>query len=185
MKIVFVSNYINHHQLPVANELYEKLGNDYLFIQIEPMDEERIKMGWNEEFAKLQFLKFYYKEPELCQEYIDNADIVILGDEKNPSWILPRLKKRKPIFRYTERIYKEGQWKFLSPNGLIDKYKQHIKYRKAPLYLLCAGAYVASDFSLIHAYKGKKYNWGYFPDTRIVDFQKLLEIGRASCRERV
>ena len=33
MKAVFISNYINHHQIPFSNALYEQLGDDYHFIQ--------------------------------------------------------------------------------------------------------------------------------------------------------
>jgi hypothetical protein len=46
VKAVFISNYINHHQIPFSNALYEQLGDDYHFIQTEPMEEERIAMGW-------------------------------------------------------------------------------------------------------------------------------------------
>lgn len=35
MKIVFISNFMNHHQLPVAEKLYEMLGDDYKFIALE------------------------------------------------------------------------------------------------------------------------------------------------------
>lgn len=47
MKTVFVSNYINHHQIPFCNAMYAKLGDDFTFIQMEPMEEERIRMGWD------------------------------------------------------------------------------------------------------------------------------------------
>ena len=47
MKVTFVSNYINHHQIPLSNVLFACLGKDYTFIQGEPMEEERVRMGWN------------------------------------------------------------------------------------------------------------------------------------------
>ena len=46
MKVVFVSNYINHHQIPFCNAMREQLSEDFFFVQTEPMAEERIKMGW-------------------------------------------------------------------------------------------------------------------------------------------
>ena len=46
MKITFVSNYINHHQIPFSNACYGELGDGYRFIQTEPMEEERVAMGW-------------------------------------------------------------------------------------------------------------------------------------------
>ena len=46
MKLTIVSNYINHHQIPMASELYAKLGGSFTFIQTQPMEEDRVKMGW-------------------------------------------------------------------------------------------------------------------------------------------
>lgn len=46
MKLTIVSNYINHHQIPMSNELYRKLGAAFAFIQTSPMEEDRVKMGW-------------------------------------------------------------------------------------------------------------------------------------------
>ena len=46
MKIAFVTNFYNHHQKPLADALYSKLGDDYFFIETEPISEERLNMGW-------------------------------------------------------------------------------------------------------------------------------------------
>jgi glycosyltransferase involved in cell wall biosynthesis len=46
----------------------------------------------------------------------------------------------------------------------MKKKNEHFIYRKEPVYLLCAGAYVASDFDLIHCYPKKMLKWGYFPE---------------------
>ena len=42
MKLTFISNYINHHQIPLSDELYRILGKDYVFVQTEPMEEESL-----------------------------------------------------------------------------------------------------------------------------------------------
>ena len=49
MKLIFVSNYFNHHQLPFCDALYELLEGDFCFLQTQPMEEERVKMGWQAE----------------------------------------------------------------------------------------------------------------------------------------
>ena len=46
MTFTFVSNYINHHQIPLCQALYEQLGEDFTFIQTMPMEKERVDMGW-------------------------------------------------------------------------------------------------------------------------------------------
>ena len=164
MKVTFVSNYINHHQIPVSTVLYEKLGDDYKFIQTEPMEEERIRMGWGSDFDKLPFLLKYYEDEEKCKKLILDSDVVIFGGCDDESYISQRLDEKKPVIRYSERLYKEGRWKWISPRGLVKKYHDHTSHSKDPVYLLCAGAYVADDFHLVHAYEGKRFRWGYFPE---------------------
>ena len=50
MTLTFVSNYINHHQLPVAEYMYDKLGDGYHFIQTEEVEEERVSLGWQADY---------------------------------------------------------------------------------------------------------------------------------------
>lgn len=172
--VVFVSNYLNHHQIPFCNAMHEFLRGDFIFIQTEHMEEERLQMGWQQPLA-YSYLHYYYEQPEECRKWIINAELVLFGGCDDESYIQDRLRERKPIFRYSERLYKTGQWKAVSPRGLRRKYLDHTRYWKDPVYLLCAGAYVASDFSIVHAYRGKRYRWGYFPETRHYDLEMLLE----------
>ena len=72
MKITMISNYINHHQIPFSNALYENLGENYHFIQTEPMEEERIQMGWGVEAEKIPYVVFLDKQLELCKQLIDD-----------------------------------------------------------------------------------------------------------------
>ena len=170
MKVTFVSNYINHHQIPVSDVLYEKLGSDYTFIQTEPMEEERIKMGWGTAFDDISYLKKYYENEYECQKLIATSDVVIFGGTEREELIEDRLLEGKPIIRYSERLYKEGQWKCISPRGLVKKYHDHTRYSDAPVYLLCSGGYVADDFNIIKAYNGKRFKWGYFP--RFIEYSE-------------
>ena len=166
MTMTFVSNYINHHQLPFSDALYEKLGKDYCFIQTMPMEDERIAMGWGLDVTKIPYVKCLYEDEYECRKKIAESDVVLLGWTQRPDIEKDRLDSGKLTIRISERIYREGQWKAISPRGLIAKYKEHIKYRNGNVYLLCAGAYTASDFHLIGAYPDKMFKWGYFPRTR-------------------
>ena len=187
MKLIFVSNYFNHHQLPFCDALYELLEGDFCFLQTQPMEEERVKMGWQAE--ERPYVRYAAKnscayksggektpgsesnsnavtDAEDFEKLLFTADVVIFGGCDDESYIQERLTAGKPIFRYNERLYKEGQWKAVSPRGLLQKYKDHTRYRKAPVYFLCAGAYVPCDYHLIHAYPSKMLHFGYFPETR-------------------
>ncbi|HJA93840.1 MAG TPA: glycosyltransferase family 4 protein [Candidatus Eisenbergiella merdipullorum] len=171
MKITFVSNYINHHQIPFCDALYRRLGEDFTFIQTEPMEEERVRMGWKDSLKELSYVKLLYEEEELCRQRINECDLLLAGWMEDPELIFDRLESGRPALRISERIYREGQWKAVSPRGLAAKYREHIRYRNKPVYLLCAGAYVASDFTLIHAYPGKMLRFGYFPEAKRVEQQ--------------
>ncbi|MCM1103122.1 MAG: glycosyltransferase family 4 protein [Clostridium sp.] len=170
MKVTFVSNYINHHQIPMSECLYEQLADDYRFVQTEPMEEERRAMGWGGGTDALPWLVCSYEQPEEVRRLMEESDVVIFGGCEQEELIRKRLRDRKPVLRYSERIYKEGQWKFVTPRGLLRKYQDHIRFRKAPVYLLCAGAYVASDYHLIHAYPEKMLRFGYF--TRLTRYER-------------
>ncbi len=169
MRITFVSNYINHHQMPFSEACFRRLEGEYFFIQTEDMEEERVAMGWAEEVGQLSYVRHWEQQEELCRKLILESDITIFGwsskEEEMDQLIHQRLELGRPVLRVSERLYREGQWKAISPRGLIRKYHQHIRYRRKPAYLLCAGAYVASDFHLIGAYPEKMFRFGYFPET--------------------
>lgn len=174
MKVTFISNYINHHQIPLSNALYELLEGDYHFIQTEPMEEDRVKMGWGAEVDNIPYVIKYYENEKECQQLLLDSDVVIFGGVDDESYIKPRLEKGLLTVRYFERIYKTGQWRRFSPKGLMKKYNDHIRYRKQDVYLLCAGGYVADDFHLIKAYPDKMLKWGYFPENYKYDIETLL-----------
>lgn len=175
MRLTIVSNYINHHQIPMANVLYQKLGADFAFIQTSPMEEDRVKMGWGSEVNAIPYLMLFYKESEQCAKWIMDSDVVVFGGVEDESYIKPRLNAGKIVIRASERLYREGQWKSISPRGRKKKYEDHTQYANAPVYLLCHGAYVASDFALVHAYPEKRFVWGYFPAVNTYDLDRLFE----------
>ena len=175
MKLTFVSNYINHHQIPLSNALFQRLGAEYTFIQTEPVESARLEMKWEDLSEQIPYVRCSYQEPELCRRLIMESDLVIFGGTDDENYITERLQAKKPVFRYSERIYKTGQWKAISPRGLVRKYHDHIRYRKDEVYMLCSGGYVASDFHLIGAYPDKMFKWGYFPETKHLDVDNLME----------
>ena len=166
MTFTFVSNYINHHQIPLSNALYRELGDGYTFIQTMPMEKERVDMGWGVDVNELPYVRCLYESEDECRRIIADSDVVWFGWSEREDLADFRLSSGKPTFRVSERLYREGQWKMISPRGLRAKYKEHIQYRKQNVCMLCAGAYTASDFHLIGAYPNKLFKWGYFTPLR-------------------
>lgn len=132
-------------------------------------------MGWGEEPEKLPYLLLYYEKEETCRRLIAESDVVLFGGVEDESYIADRLQAGKLTVRLSERIYKDGQWKAVSPRGLLKKYHDHTRYRKKNVYLLCCGGYVASDFHIVRAYPDKMFRWGYFPALEAYDIEELLD----------
>lgn len=114
---VFVSNYLNHHQIPFCNAMYELCKGSFAFVQTEPVEEERVRMGWAERVQQ-PYLKLYYQEEEECKRLISDAQILLFGGCEDESYIEGRLEKGKTVIRCSERLYRTGQWKAVSPRGL-------------------------------------------------------------------
>ena len=174
MVITFVSNYINHHQIPFCDamsSLFEDV--EFHFVQTMPMEEKRITMGWAVNPKDYPYVSLFYEDKKYCEDLILNSDVVIFGWTEGITSELERrrLASGKLSFRVSERIYRGSRIKWLTPRGLLKKYDEHIRYRKKPVYLLCAGAYVSADFKLIHAYPRKMLKWGYYPDVKDRSFK--------------
>lgn len=175
MTFTFVSNYINHHQIPLCDALYERLGRGFAFIQTMPMEAERVEMGWGVAENEIPYVMCLYEDEYECLKRIMESDVVLFGWTGREDIVMPRLQSGKTTLRVSERLYREGQWKAVSPRGLIAKYREHIRYRKENVCMLCAGAYAASDFHLIGAYPDKLFKWGYF--TKFADLRRRRVCG--------
>ena len=178
MKVVFISNFMNHHQLPFSREMKKLIGDNYHFIATEPIEQERLDFGYEDMNHKYDFIVCTYdgeEQKELAKKLIDDADIVIQGGSST-EWIKDRLENTDKItFRYLERLFKQGYIRLLDPRVLKNSYNYHTKYAKKNFYLLCAGGYVAGDCRIIHAYPDKMFKWGYFPEVIKYDnIDKLL-----------
>ena len=173
MKIVFVSNYFNHHQKPFCEELYKRFGKDFAFVSTSVMREERKQLGYSQNDHPA-YVCLAHKGREQRREaltMINAADVVIAGSA--PNWmLLKRILKGKLLFRYSERPFKRKI-------SFVRKFYHAVGFRlkdlfKKNIYLLCAGAYVAGDYNSIGMYKNRTYKWGYFPETRQYDTEALF-----------
>lgn len=159
MKLTFITNYMTHHQLPFCLEMYRILGDDFRFVATNAMEAERKDMGWDKAISNYPFMLEFTDGRD--EALILESDIVLCGGTHH-FFIEERLNRGLPTFRYFERLYKDGRLKAFIPTSYIRKIKEHTLMKNKPVYLLCAGAYVAGDFSLFGAYKDKMFKWGYF-----------------------
>ena len=142
-----------------------------------PMEEFRSGMGW-----KLKELPPYVMQSYVSAENEKKAlklalmsDLVLMGTAPE-KFIEERLKEDKLIFRYSERPLKEGFIKFFIPR-LTRKYLHlHVRNRHKNIYILGAGAFTAYDYRLMFdSYPDKCYKFGYFPEHREYDTDRLIK----------
>lgn len=172
IKVVFISNYFNHHQKYLSEELNNLTKGNYYFIETEPMESERLNMGWgvNEKPCYVKQNYINEKSKSDCQSLIDNADVVIIGSA--PEYLIEERKKQgKLIFRYSERILKKSE----PIKYPIRYYRFHKNNPKGSnIYMLCASAYTSSDYAKFGLFKNKCYKWGYFPECKNYDIDELI-----------
>lgn len=169
MKVVFLSNFYNHHQQELSNSLYKKKDCQYSFVATTPIDSERIKMGY--QVLEAPFLLQYQNSVGECYEEINRADVVILGSAPY-DLIEQRLKAGKLVYFYSERIYKKKPYAYEIPLRALKYYLSKGRYRNS--YLLCASAFVASDYDKTKTFPHRVYKWGYFPKTNKYDISELM-----------
>ena len=186
MKLTFYSNYYNHHQKALCDCFYEKLKDDFTFVETEPMEEFRSKMGWGKEKIPDYVLKSH-EDDEKKQKAYDlalSSDVVIIGTAPE-DFIEKRMEKNKLTFRYSERPLKEGRWKILVPRLAKKFHINHYSKRKKNIYILAAGAFVSSDYRFLHSYKGKCYKFGYFPVGAQTSFREIEKIRQKNKTMRI
>lgn len=164
LKIVFLSNFFNHHQKPLSDALYTHQNVKYFFIATSQMPAERKQLGYHmSELPEYVLTAYNDKQREAVQTLIYDADIVIVGSAPE-RMLRERIRCGKLIFRYSERPLKKGM-SYIKFLPRVFKWNLQNPFWK-PIYMLCASAYTASDYAKHGAFVHKCYKWGYFPETK-------------------
>lgn len=174
MRIVFISNFLNHHQTPLCREFYELLGENFKFISTEKVPEERVKLGYLNDFKDIPYLIETYNN-EISSEVkniIDEADIAIIGSAPL-MYVKKRIRENKVVFYYSERLFKEGALNH--PGDIMRGILKYTRYRRKRVYTLCASAYTSVDCRRILFGKKKLFKWGYFVDASGKSLSEIKE----------
>ncbi|MBQ9742141.1 MAG: glycosyltransferase family 4 protein [Ruminococcus sp.] len=164
MKVTFISCYLNHHQTDLCLEL-QKCCDEFYFVATDPMPEYRAQLGYDEDTdSKHDFIvKAYNGENEdVVRQLLTDSDVVIFGSCPD-EYIDYRAGLGKLSFIYTERFFKKGTWRRFIPRTRKKVVNRVIRYSDFPVYILCAGAFVAYDLKLCGFDTDKCFRWGYFP----------------------
>lgn len=181
MKIAFFSNFINHHQVHVADELYNSDSVEYTFVATEPMPDSFKKAGYPD-YSTRPYLLNAFESVEKNQQAFKlalEAEVVIIGSAPE-EFVRKRIESGKLTFRYSERWFKSRPWYLSGPRAWVNYYKDHIRYKNKPLYMLAASAYTANDVYAIGAYKNKVFKWGYFTTVESGDKVEVPNLGAST-----
>lgn len=166
MTISFFSNFLNHHQLPLCQELIHLIGEDnFHFISCEPIEDERSKMGYENMNIIYPFVVRAYESSDLFDyalQLAHTSDVAIIGSATG-IFAKIRSENNKLTFLFSERIFKNGAWHRFIPTTANAIYNGYTRYRKRNFYVLCSSAYTADDLSKCFFPREKCLKWGYFP----------------------
>lgn len=167
MKIAIVSNYVNHHTRELCRELYDRLGRDFSFVATQQRSQidgaAAFQMGYAHYMPDEPAPEWVipgWKDPKLARQLLFDADAVITANASD-DWVLSRLKAGKLTFRAHERWYRQPLPWYRLPKAVIGGWLHHGRFRN--LHMLCASAYTAADTARVGCFRGKAYQWGYFP----------------------
>ena len=166
MKLAFYCNYLNHHQVLVADELYKILGNEYCFVATLPRNVNELKGG--DDYSSRPYC-ILAGESDDARNYgmqlAREAETCIFG-ACSQEYAVERAKQLDCglSFEVAERWLKNGFLTIGSPvfrNWLKNYF---VYYRKKKFYKLCSSAFAASDDNKMHIYIGRHFKWAYFSE---------------------
>ena len=168
MLVVFASNYLNHHQLPLAMAFYNMENVEYHFLAFEPTPLDRIKLGYEEMNDKYDFvIKAYESDENYKQaiELIKKADIFISG--QSDEHIKIRLKDGKRSYKFSERYYKTYDrkgFKYSNLHFFLSSLKHVLPFNNKDVIYLAASSYLKYDLNRFYKCKNTILKWGYLPE---------------------
>ncbi len=170
----FFSNYLTHHQLPFCLEMVKLTQGNFTFVETDTLPEERKGMGYQSLGEQYNFVIDTTKgreHEEQAMALARNADVVIFGSAPE-KYLRVRMKQNKLTFRYSERIFKKGEF---DPLRQLKYTYRSLPNRNKSLYYLFSSAYAAKDYKRCFADPHKMFKWGYFPEAKQYgDFDALM-----------
>lgn len=173
MKLVIYSNFLNIHQVPVMDELYKLLGEDFRFVATLHRNEKMLKGG--EDYSTRPYCILAARSYSAHDEALylaREADVCVFGACSQEYAVERAITNPQRLsFEMGERWLKHGWLTIGSPmfrQWLINYYRY---FHKANFHKLCCSSFAAADDESMHAYKGRHYKWGYFTSVEKQDLE--------------
>lgn len=185
MKIVFFSNFLNHHQVLISDELYHLTDKQYCFVALEPMPESFVKNGYPSFDDRPYLIKAFESDfnREKAKQLALESEVAIFGALSLNYQVLRSRKTSRMSFEVSERWLKKGWLNMLSPNLLKNQWHYHTLFYRKPVYKLCSSAFAAADQYKMHSYIDRCYKWGYY--TQVDDDFKVEALNLGASTEEI
>ncbi|MCE5199730.1 MAG: glycosyltransferase [Armatimonadota bacterium] len=165
--IIYITNILSHHQLPVARELADLLGPcNFCFAVMEPVYEERSAMGWQGDSKDEPWILRVYKsdaERDRLWEYLRESDVAVIGC-RDIAMIRYRIATGKLTFMMSERWWKPpvGRFRLFYPKFAVMAAQFRALSHYSNFHYLAMGHYAANDMAFLHIFNERMWRWGYF-----------------------
>jgi len=164
MIVTFFWNYLNHHQVFIADAIYNQLGDNFRFVATLPRNVKELKGG--ADYSTRPYCILAGESEEAHRQtviYAESSDVCVFGACSQEYAVIRAKNNPKGLsFECGERWLKRGLLNVLSPVLRQWWLNYMCYYRKANYYKLCSSAYAAQDDERLGCYKGRHYKWGYF-----------------------
>ena len=172
MKVVFVSNFMNHHQKELCDYIYEHT-DEFRFVCMTEIPKTTLAFGY-EDLSRLPYVVFRsVLADSALKRLILDADIAIMGDSSN-DFLSIRSGQEKLTYLVSERLWKMGYYRRWIPTTR-RKVDVHFDSRSnRNLYVLASSCYLAGDLQLIGFPTERCFQWGYFPPLETIDDPEAL-----------
>ena len=173
IKIAFFSVALNHHQAPLADELFELTNYSFVFVELCSPCVNNTKGSIIDYSGRPYLIKAWgsVEERERAREVALTAEVALFG--AGLEYLRLRMAKGLLSFEVGERWLKRGWINILSPRLLKNLWYYHFyRWKDKPIYKLCASAYGALDQYRLHSFINRCYKWGYFTKAEDIDVKK-------------
>ena len=166
MTVTFFFNYLNHHQVYIADEMYGILGENFRFVATLPRKGQELKGG--KDYSSRSYCLLAAESASGRNEalqYALTADVCVFGACSQEYAVHRAVHNPRGLaFEVGERWLKRGWLNVLSPVLRTWWLNYHRYFKKANFHKLCSSAFAACDDERLGCYAGRHYKWGYFTE---------------------
>nr|WP_315215430.1 glycosyltransferase [uncultured Flavobacterium sp.] len=171
MKILYASDNIYHHMIPLANCLANLVGDgNFKYAVLKPQEKFRISMGFNPNDNNQPWVIPVFENNECLNEFeqwFGEADVVLFSNRDLFNMTIKRIENNKLTFYFSERWWKPNIGKFRLFFPKYIKLALDIKKlsKNKNFHYLAHGIYAARDIKYVSKFENRIWEFGYFTDT--------------------